>query len=114
MKFQYLALVATASAAAVASKTKCGTDLLCTTATDACCAGALTSGGTVTADKYCMPKLTADDTTATSGLLSAPATPDANPALFFTMANCKGPVAAGAANLAATVAAAATALYAMC
>ena len=33
---------------------------------------------------------------------------------WFKKADCPGPAAAGAANLAATVAAAATALYAMC
>ena len=119
MKFvTILALVATAQAAAKADNVLCSTSGdTCTTATSFCCLAYTTTAlTTVSTDGFCKAALTADITTAATDLKAADGTTAyAGANTFFKKdeASCKAK-AAGAANLAATVAAAATALYAMC
>ena len=118
MKFALLALVATASAAAIPLNGKCVATDTCSDATTKCCFGfSSATATTASADGWCKPKVTVDSTAAaTTGLFEANGTTDTTSYAntFFKIASCTGPAAAGAANLAATVAAAATALYAMC
>ena len=119
MKFQVLLpLVATAQAAAVADNVQCNsTGTTCSVATSFCCLAYTTTAlTTVSTDGFCKPALTADITSAATDLKLVDGTSAyAGANLFFKKdeASCKAAVA-GAANLAATVAAAATALYAMC
>lgn len=66
----YLALVATAQAAAVADNVQCNsTGTTCSVATSFCCLAYTTTGlTTVSADGFCKPALTADITTAATDL----------------------------------------------
>lgn len=104
MKFLALAaLVATTQAAAgtansVATGEVCTGNTDCSTATDSCCKVYADATTTTTTESKCAAKVDADQTTGS----------------YFTKADCVGRTADGAASLAATAAAAATALYAMC
>merc|ERR1712166_111161 len=111
MKFALAALVATTQAvvadASVASNAACtiGVDKECKTATDSCCIGYKDATPLVALDvakSYCHAKVAADQTAV-----------DPNVATTRFGVSCKGRTA-GAASLAVTAAAAATALYAMC
>ena len=118
MKFvTILALVATAQAAAKADNTLCSTTGdTCSTAGSFCCLAYTTTDlTTVSAEGFCKAALSADIKTAATDLKNADGTNYTGANTFFKKdeKSCnKAP--AGAANLAATVAAAATALYAMC
>merc|ERR1719272_1547437 len=111
MKFALAALVATTqaanAAASVASNAECtiGVDADCTKAADSCCIGYKDATPLVAlevAKSYCHAVVAADQTAV-----------DPNVATTRFGVSCKGRTA-GAASLAATAAAAATALYAMC